>query len=88
MPPTDDNGWNEYRRLVISRLDGIDSHLERQDRTLAQQLEHQERRLTTLEADVLTIKVKAAMWGMLGGLLISVITTTSAAVTVLAFLRK
>ncbi len=58
MPPNDDNGWSAYEKLVMSELKRL---REKQDVMSA--------KLTGLCADVSALKVKAGVWGVLGGML-------------------
>ena len=63
------NDWKEYRRLVLSELERLNAHGERIDKALA-----------TISTDITMLKVKAGLWGLLGGL---VPVTVMLAVTVL-----
>jgi hypothetical protein len=53
-----DNGWNEYEKLVLSKLDGLEKGLEcvRTD-------------IRSIEKEVLTLKIKAGLWGLVAGAL-------------------
>lgn len=52
------NGWTEYQRLVLSEL-------ERHSQAL-----HQiEMNLKKIDVDLATLKVKAGLWGLMGGLI-------------------
>lgn len=57
MDGHDGNGWDEYRRLVLSRLDCFERKM---DRTRDE--------IVRLREDLAGLKVKAGMWGGLAGL--------------------
>lgn len=60
MPPVDrgDNPWSEYRRLVLSEL---------QD--LSEQIKELKKSVDAANVNIAMLKVKASMWGALGGLM-------------------
>lgn len=53
-----DDSWGEYRRLVLSELERI-------DRSLA--IIHRD--VSSIRSEVTTLKVKASVWGLMGGLI-------------------
>ncbi len=54
-----DNGWTQYQKLVLSKLDGheMDMH-------------SVEKRLRNIELELAMLKVKASAFGVLGGTLV------------------
>lgn len=57
MNPQDTNGWQEFKRLIIFRLDDQ-----------KREMQHVNRRLGRIETGVAALKVKAGVWGALAGL--------------------
>lgn len=57
----DDGGpWNEYRRLVVRELEGLNLRLT----SLNDKLDG---KLSAMQVDLITLKVKAGLLGALGG---------------------
>ena len=54
----DMNGWQQYQKLVIHKLDSHDSDL----KTI-------EDKLTSIQVEIATLKVKASIWGGIAGLI-------------------
>jgi len=59
MPPKD-NGWEEYKRLVIEKLEDLEEQFEREFHVLSEQV-------TQLRIDVAVLKTRAGFWGALAG---------------------
>ena len=57
-PPSDSNGWREYQRLVLDKLESLEEH----GRAL-------DEKVTKLRVEVAALKVKSGLWGALAGLL-------------------
>jgi len=55
---SDNNGWNEYQRLV---LDTLERH--------TQLIENLRSDIANLRTDVAMLKIKAGMWGLMGGVI-------------------
>ena len=53
----EDNGWSKYEKLVIDKLDDHDDKFS----TI-------ENKLTQIQVDIATLKVKAGVWGGIAGL--------------------
>lgn len=51
------NGWSEYQRLVLGKLEQVDSDIK-----------ELERQVTLLRIDFAQQKVKAGMWGAVAGM--------------------
>ena len=58
----EDNGWSKYEKMVIEKLDDHD-----------QKFTGIEDKLTQIQVDIATLKVKAGVWGAIGGLIPAVI---------------
>ena len=58
----DDNGWSKYEKMVIDKLDDQDG-----------KFNGIEDKLTEIQVDIATLKVKAGVWGGIGGLIPAVI---------------
>ena len=53
----DDNSWSKYEKMVIEKLDDHDT-----------KFTHLENKLTQIQVDIATLKVKAGVWGGVAGL--------------------
>jgi len=53
----DMNGWNQYQKLVMDKLDEHD-----------EKFTNIESKLTQIQVDIATLKVKAGVWGGVAGL--------------------
>ena len=53
----DTNGWNQYQKLVMDKLDEHDG-----------KFSNIESKLTQIQIDIATLKVKAGGWGGIAGL--------------------
>ena len=58
----EDNGWSKYEKMVIVKLDDHDD-----------KFSGIEDKLTQIQVDIATLKVKAGVWGGIGGLIPAVI---------------
>ena len=58
----DNNGWSRYEKMVIEKLDDHDD-----------KFNGIENKLTQIQVDIATLKVKAGVWGGIGGLIPAVI---------------
>ena len=58
MGNENDNGWDQYQRLVLDKLDSHSGWLKSLTRSVGK-----------VEADIAGLKVKSGVWGMLGGLI-------------------
>jgi hypothetical protein len=57
---TDENGWTEYKRLVINELERTNRRLETMDKRLAK-----------IEKHIVVLQTKAAMWAAVIAIMIS-----------------
>ena len=58
----EDNGWSKYEKMVIDKLDDHDD-----------KFSGIEDKLTQIQVDIATLKVKAGVWGGIGGLIPEII---------------
>ena len=57
MASVDDNGWAQYQKLVMEKLEKHDGKFSNIDS-----------KLTQIQIDIATLKVKAGVWGGIAGL--------------------
>ena len=62
MASVDSNGWSKYEKLVMDKLDEHD-----------ERFGNVEEKLTQIQVDIATLKVKAGVWGGVAGLIPAVI---------------
>ena len=76
----DNNGWREYQKLVLSELRRLDANLEKLSERIDRAVKHERGNRQQVEAnthaevsrialEVHGLKIKAGIWGLLGGLL-------------------
>ena len=58
----EDNGWSKYEKMVIDKLDDHDD-----------KFSGIEDKLSQIQVDIATLKVKAGVWGGIGGLIPAII---------------
>jgi len=58
----ENNGWSKYEKMVIDKLDDHDD-----------KFNGIEEKLTQIQIDIATLKVKAGVWGGIGGMIPAVI---------------
>ena len=58
MASVDSNGWSKYEKLVMDKLGEHD-----------ERFGNVEEKLTQIQVDIATLKVKAGIWGGIGGLI-------------------
>lgn len=56
MAEKKENGWNEYQKLVMSKL-----------KDLGQQNKCQDKKIDNIRIDIATLKVKSGIWGAIAG---------------------
>jgi len=56
------DGWSKYEKMVIDKLDDHDA-----------KFSHIEDKLTQIQVDIATLKVKAGVWGGIGGMIPAII---------------
>lgn len=76
----DSGGWREYRRLILSELKRIDERVGSEaethrnsiaetERVIMDKLSALDSRLSATREDVTILKVKAGVWGLMGGMI-------------------
>ena len=58
MASVDSKGWSKYEKLVMDKLDEHD-----------ERFGNVEEKLTQIQVDIATLKVKAGLWGGIAGLI-------------------
>ena len=58
----ENDGWSKYEKMVIDKLDDHDD-----------KFSGIENKLTQIQVDIATLKVKAGVWGGIGGLIPAII---------------
>lgn len=80
MPDEQTNGWREYQNLVLSELRRLDEGVSRLNERIEDAIRHERghrvrvedataNSIKRLELDVYGLRIKAGIWGLLGGLL-------------------
>lgn len=52
------NGWGEWAKHVLSELERLNACYEKLDE-----------RIQTMHTDIVTLKIKAGVWGLVGGII-------------------
>ena len=65
-------GWDEYRRLVLSELERLDKAVKESDKSDAVAISKLLVDVTRLREDVVALKIKAGIWGILGGVITTI----------------
>lgn len=63
------NGWNEYKRLVMSSIDRLTQEIRHERQNYKQGMSGIYERLIEVEKEIATLKVRCGIWGMMGGLI-------------------
>lgn len=74
------NGWREYQKLVLSELRRLDENVEKMTERIDRAIKHERNNrhmadratrddIKHLQLEVHGLKIKAGVWGLLGGLL-------------------
>jgi hypothetical protein len=80
-----DDGWQEYRALVLSELKRLSDHVSSCEAEMRKEVKHSEVKLlkaidrlhnshAAVKADVIRLKSQAAVWGLMAGTAVSVLT--------------
>lgn len=64
------NGWNNYQRLVLTKLDDHSGHLDALTKEIG---EMRSKDITDLKVEIAMLKIKAGVWGAAAGLVPGVI---------------
>ena len=63
MLPNENNGWNEWSKYVLKELERLNTCYERLDE-----------KLDKVNNDIITLKLKAGVWGALAGAIPVIVT--------------
>lgn len=63
------NGWNEYKRLVMSSIDRLTQEIRHERQNYKQGMSDVYGRLIEVEKEIATLKVRCGIWGLMGGLI-------------------
>lgn len=80
MTNDDHNTWRDYQKLVLNELQRLDSSVEGLKQTIGDAIRHERNNrvqversfaaeLQRLQVEVHGLKIKAGIWGLVGGLL-------------------
>jgi hypothetical protein len=69
----DDNGFDEYRRLLIYRLDSLDRQVSSLDRKVNDRMGSLDKKVHDVHMSVTILKTKAAIYGALASAFISAV---------------
>ena len=61
------NGWDEYKLLVVDKLDGLGKKQDTFDEKLDNLKSHFTKEVTSIREHVAVLRVKAGVWGLIGG---------------------
>ena len=79
-PPVE--GWQEYRRLVLAELERLDDAIKNLDEKLDKRDKEQDAKVSAINLELLTLRIKASIYGALAGAIFS---TLVAIVTALIY---
>tara|TARA_R110002094_G_scaffold104568_1_gene103886 strand:+ start:753 stop:992 length:240 start_codon:yes stop_codon:yes gene_type:complete len=68
----DHDGWDEYRRLILSELERLDEAVKDSNKSDAAALNKLLLDVIKLREEVVALKVKAGVWGILGGVITTI----------------
>ena len=68
----DPESWNEYRRLILSELERLDEAVKESHKTDTEALQKLLLDVIKLREEVVALKVKAGVWGILGGVITTI----------------
>ena len=64
-------GWLEYRRLVLNELERLDEAIKNLDKKLDERDKAQDVKVSAINLELLTLKIKASVYGAIAGANIS-----------------
>ncbi len=64
-------GWLEYRRLVLNELERLDEAIKNLDTKLDERDKAQDTKVSAINLELLTLKIKASVYGALAGAIFS-----------------
>ena len=76
MPPEiqnngQNNGWSEYKQRVFYQLDELTKSVDKLDTKLTTSMDKIDEKLNTVREDVIVLKTKSVLFGLLGGAIIT-----------------
>lgn len=74
--------WQEYRRLVLAELERLDEAIKNLDEKLDKRDKEQDAKVSAINLELLTLRIKASIYGALAGAIFS---TLVAIVTALIY---
>lgn len=66
------DSWNEYRRLILSELERLDQSMKHSDQSDTASINKLLLDVIKLREEVVALKVKAGIWGILGGVITTI----------------
>ena len=70
------NGWAEYQKLVLNELSRHNVLIEKISESMNKRLNEFDRqtyeKMSSIEKEIVRLKVKSGVWGIVGGLVITV----------------
>ena len=67
------NGWNEYKRDVLSKLNRVEDQCEKIDLKIDTKFEKLEEKIDKISKKVTILEVKAAIYGLAAAILVTAI---------------
>ncbi len=64
-------GWLEYRRLVLNELERLDEAIKNLDKKLDERDKAQDVKVSAINMELLTLKIKASVYGAIAGAIFS-----------------
>ncbi len=72
-------GWLEYRRLVLNELERLDEAIKNLDKKLDERDKAQDVKVSAINLELLTLKIKASVYGALAGAIFSALVAIGSA---------
>ena len=72
-------GWLEYRRLVLNELERLDEAIKNLDTKLDERNKAQDTKVSAINLELLTLKIKASVYGALAGAIFSALVAIGSA---------
>ena len=71
--------WQEYRRLVLAELERLDEAIKNLDKKLDERDKAQDVKVSAINMELLTLKIKASVYGALAGAIFSALVAIGSA---------
>ena len=72
-------GWLEYRRLVLNELERLDEAIKNLNKKLDERDKAQDVKVSAINLELLTLKIKASVYGALAGAIFSALVAIGSA---------